>query len=323
MLVGPPKGGPYDDDCFFARSAKTGRRRAVECCRSSGSTRVSPTTLMKFVSPFQRGTQRFAGRAAPHADARRRQQHTHTRHHRLGRAQHHAGRGVEDEMRTLQAMESGGVNRLDRHARGARRDRARDGVAALPRSDDHRRLAGERTYPQGAPRERLALEHRLGLRRQRHRAAGGRVERRCRGERHSDRHLQRQSHRPYGMFDAGCLDHRHRGGHVEVRGKHARSVGRCGHRGGEAVTRPVAGQTPRGVLPGALDVGQREVHAGILEDGAGRPVRSWAGKGSYLLTRPPAHLPPGSSGPDRRRRGGGALSSAAGLPAALASPRPR
>ena len=36
--------------------ANTGRSRSAVTVSSSGSTRVSPTTVMKFVSPFQRGT---------------------------------------------------------------------------------------------------------------------------------------------------------------------------------------------------------------------------------------------------------------------------
>ena len=41
-------------DC--SSRSKIGRRRAAVAGRSSGSTRVSPTTVMKLVSPFQRGT---------------------------------------------------------------------------------------------------------------------------------------------------------------------------------------------------------------------------------------------------------------------------
>ena len=40
----------------LSSAAKIGRRRAALSGSSSGNTRVVPTTVMKFVSPFQRGT---------------------------------------------------------------------------------------------------------------------------------------------------------------------------------------------------------------------------------------------------------------------------
>ena len=44
----------YAED--LARRSKIGRSFAAVSGSSSGSTRVRPTTVMKFVSPFQRGT---------------------------------------------------------------------------------------------------------------------------------------------------------------------------------------------------------------------------------------------------------------------------
>jgi hypothetical protein len=48
--------GSGSADPICREAAKTGRSRSAVCAISSGSTRTSPTTVMKFVSPVQRGT---------------------------------------------------------------------------------------------------------------------------------------------------------------------------------------------------------------------------------------------------------------------------
>jgi hypothetical protein len=53
VLLRAPVVRDYEE---FPSLAKMGLRRAALSCRSSGNTRVVPTTVMKLVSPFHRGT---------------------------------------------------------------------------------------------------------------------------------------------------------------------------------------------------------------------------------------------------------------------------